>query len=400
MSAIRKTRSAGDEQRLIEIRGGAAHRSPTVRALAAYSEHTDCQLATLGFGAGVDFDRLLVGTRFEAPFGQSPFAIRRGIAFESLLRERNYAAVIDLLRSELGFSLADSRIVNLRDGYPPSGEGMLIRARETRSQLQKIVRGEKSAPNIIDGAVLEGSIGGVRAYFEADALATRSEAAIQVAEVKSFPKVDERVDADKLAAALDQVAIYILLAQETISYLGGDPNEFVSETALLITPKNVGLRPTISMKAVGPRIEKVGRLLKGVPSISDIAKSTAPGISFGPVADTALAENKRLDALHVLADKVGTAYKPSCLTSCGNAAFCRARAFAAASPCLLGAPATRLLPGIPNLTRAADLTRAAPPSSDDEEPVASRLAMAGRLYDELVGAAPNVVLGKNRRRHA
>src|SRR5207249_2710689 len=66
------------EQRLAAIRGVAPRRSPNVRVLAGYAQHTNCNLATLGFAAGVNFDRLLVKTRFQMPFGQSPFAIGRG----------------------------------------------------------------------------------------------------------------------------------------------------------------------------------------------------------------------------------------------------------------------------------------------------------------------------------
>src|SRR5262245_33944429 len=86
------------DQRLEEIRGGAPRRSPTVRVLAAHAQHTDCHLAALGFAAGVDFDRLLEGTRFKAPFGQSPFALFRGLAFEKRLRDNDYAALRELLR--------------------------------------------------------------------------------------------------------------------------------------------------------------------------------------------------------------------------------------------------------------------------------------------------------------
>ena len=42
------------EQQLAALRGSAPRRSPNVRTLAAYSQHTDCNLATLGFAAGVD----------------------------------------------------------------------------------------------------------------------------------------------------------------------------------------------------------------------------------------------------------------------------------------------------------------------------------------------------------
>ena len=86
------TTAAQLERRLEEIRGNKLRRTPNVRVLAGYAQHVNCNLATIGFVAGVNFDRLLAKTRFQMPFGQSPFAIARGFAFEKLLRANDYAA--------------------------------------------------------------------------------------------------------------------------------------------------------------------------------------------------------------------------------------------------------------------------------------------------------------------
>jgi hypothetical protein len=369
------------ERRLDEIRGGAPRRSPTVRALAAYAQHTGCRLATLGFAAGVDFDRLLAGTDFQAAFGQSPFAIARGLAFERMLRDNHYAATLEILRPLLVLPPAGIRVVNLREGYPRGTDRMPLRARDTAALLRDIVRGEPTAPHLIDGAVLPAGVGGLVAYFEADALAARSGGELRVAEVKSFPKVDDRVDPDKFGAALDQVAIYILLAREEVLRQGGDPERLVPDRALLITPRNVGLTPTLSDQRVGVRVCRAGRLLAEIPRAADVTAAAPAGLSFGPVADAGTDERRRLDALHDLADRVGTAYEPSCLSSCGNARFCRARAFHDGSPCLSGTATLRLLPRVPTLGRADELSRGTPPTAE-EAPAAALLERAGRLYDE------------------
>ncbi|MCI0458973.1 MAG: hypothetical protein L0Z62_18600 [Gemmataceae bacterium] len=370
------------ERRLDEIRGGAPRRSPTVRALAGYAQHTDCKLAALGFAASVNFDRLLAGTRFQVPFGQSPFAIGRGLAFEKMLRDNGYATTLELLRPLLALPPTGARVVNLREGYPKGADRMPLRARDTAELLRRIVRGDPAAPHLIDGAVLTASIGGLLAYFEADALAALSGGEIRVAEVKSFPKVDDRVDPDKLGAALDQVAIYILLTRDEILRQGGDPERLVSDRALLITPRNVGLTPTLSEQRVEARIRRAQSLLDKIPPAADVAASVPRKLSFGPVADTHTDERRRLDVLHGLADQVGTAYEPSCLGNCGNARFCRARAFRDDSPCLVGTTTLRLLPGISNLERAEELTRGAGPTAE-EAPTAALLERAGQLYDVL-----------------
>src|SRR5438874_10367946 len=115
----RRSRPAGLE----DVRGSAPKRAPNVRVLAGFSAHADCALAALGFAAGVDFDRLLTGTPYEAPFGMSPFAFARGTAFERALSEDGYGPVLALLRERMGFDVTDAKVVNLRAAYPQNREG-------------------------------------------------------------------------------------------------------------------------------------------------------------------------------------------------------------------------------------------------------------------------------------
>src|SRR5262249_11056988 len=149
-------------------------RSPNVRVLAAYAQNTACALAGLAFSAGVNLDKLLVGTRFQAPFGQSPFAFQRGLAFEKSLRADSYEPTLGLLRAELKDPLVAPRIENLRDRYRGTPDRMLRRLRDTQALLDLILKGHPTAPHLIDRAVLRGSVGGIEAHFEADALAARA----------------------------------------------------------------------------------------------------------------------------------------------------------------------------------------------------------------------------------
>jgi hypothetical protein len=369
------TLDAATTKRLDEIRGSAPRRAPNVRVLAAFAQNTGCGLAMLGFAAEVDFDRLLDGTRFKAPFGQSPFAIARGRKFEERLRADDYAALRELLSELPGFPASGARVENLRTRDPISH-----RAELTRAQLARIVTGHPDAPHLLDGAVLETHIGGRLAYFEADALAARA-AALHVAEIKSFARVDGRVDPDKLGAAIDQVAIYSLLSREAIARLGGDPDKFVSNEALLVTALNTGLRPVLSRKDISRQVARARQLLAAVPRAEDVAALVPASLSFAPVADKAAEEPKRLHALQVLAGAVGTHYTPDCLSSCGNARFCRERTFRSGSPCLLGTATARLIPGVDTLGRAEELTRGADPTTAAEENAAALLKRAGRLYD-------------------
>lgn len=378
------SKTAAIEARLAEIRGTAKRRSPNVRVLAAYAGLSECKLASLGFAARVDFDSMLEGTRYEAQFGQSPFAFQRGNLFEHLLRKDDYAATREVLRGLNGFAADTAKVVNLRK---PSftADAMSERAQATKEQLALIVKGTKHAPGLIDGAVFETWIGGLPARFEADAVAARGDGLIHAGEVKSFPVVDGRGDPDKIGSALDQVAVYILLMKQVIAELGGDP-ESVSDEALLITPRNVSLRPTLSRMSVHRKVRRIKRLLETVPSSAELVDTLPTGLGFAPVADTKADEGTRIEALRKIAVRTGTAYGPGCMSSCGNARFCRAEAFSASKPCLVGPQAVRQLIGIESLTRAADLADGAR-ASTSEQPAADPLARATRLHDLLVPSA-------------
>jgi hypothetical protein len=374
---IRPRRSRPAE--LEDVRGTAPERAPNVRVLAGFAGHADCALAALGFAARVDFDHLLSGTPYEAPFGMSPFAFARGQSFERSLAESGYGPLLALLRERMGFDVTDAKVVNLRGVYPQNRDGMRLRAHETRTLLRDIARRDPSAPNLIDGAVLETEIGGIQAHFEADSLAARFGGEIHTGEVKSFPVVDSRAEPDKLGSALDQAAIYTLLTARTVEAAGGDP-AIVSPKALLITPRNVGLRPTLSVIDVSRRMERTELLLSRAPDIRELARELPSGTSFGPVADSGAEPERRIEALQALADQVGTRYVSSCVTGCGLYRFCRAAARACGSTSLVGEKGARLLPGVASLDRAAELAAGAP-ATIAEQPVAEQLALAARLYD-------------------
>jgi hypothetical protein len=377
----------GDEVALA-LRGTAPRRSPTVRVLAAYSGHTDCNVAALAFAASVDMDKLLVGTPFQAQFGQSPFALARGNQFERSIRQDGYARALELLRTKMGFDVTDARIINLRDSFPRNRQGMVLRASETRSLIGQILRGDRHAPNLIDGAVLKAQVGGETAFFEADALAARFAGPIHGGEVKSFPVVDGRAEPDKLGAALDQISIYILLTQQLVAELGGDPDLAVSMTAMLIAPRNVGLTPSLEIQNVASRVRRVASLLDRTIPVGELAAGLPGGI-FGQIADRAVAPSRRLDVLDSVVERVGTKLTSGCLSSCGAARYCRARAVAAGSPAIGGEQVVRLLPGITSLPRAAELAAGAPAGAT-EVAAAAQLARAGRLYRQKAADTPSL----------
>jgi hypothetical protein len=374
-----------EQAQIDALRGSAPTRTPTVRALAAFSSHTTCPTATLAFAAGVDLDRLPTGTAYEMPFGASPFHFSRGESFEALVKRDRYGLLLSLLRDQLGFAVADAKVIDLRSAYPKNREGLRLRAHETKRLLAEIARQDPDAVNLIDGAVLSTNIGGSAAYFEADSLSARFGGQLYVGEIKSFPVVDGRGDPEKVGTALDQASMYAHLTCETVTAVGGD-QAIVAREALLITPKNVGLTPTMSVVDIAKRMARVRKLLAAAPDIQDLIAKLPAGSGFAEACEEAGDEQSRLEAIHSVLDSVGNHYTPDCLKDCGLARICRERAFQSGAPTLVGPKAIRTLPGVSSLPRAEELASGAPPAAA-ERAAAEQLARAERLYDRALRAA-------------
>ncbi len=328
--------TAGGSDALAAVRGRAPGTRPNVRRLAAFANVHSCPTSAVAFAAGVDTNRAFSGSRVEMPFGQSPFAIGRGVAFENLLRQHGHAELRRVLTEGLGVDFGLAPVENLREGYQPNRIGLKMRASVTKNQMKEIVTGT-AGPVVLDGAVLQAEIGGVAAFFEADEMAIGVDGAILVGENKSWPVVDGRpTDEDALGSALDQAATYALLGRYTLDALAVDPDR-VSGDVVIVTPRNTGLTPVLHRQNVDSRIRRVERLLSAVPKVSEIAAEIPRDLTFDAMADTRADDDARLEAFSDITEQLGNAYEPaSCLTSCGFAWACRECAFGSGDPQLAG----------------------------------------------------------------
>jgi hypothetical protein len=370
---------------LARVRGQAPEIRANVRRLAAFANVHSCPTAAVAFAARIDTNRVLAGTSMEVPYGQSPFAIGRGVAFEALLRRHGHAELRRVLTEGLETDFSFAAIENLREGFPPNRTGLRMRATVTQTRMAEIADGP-AEPVVLDGAVLAADIGGLPAFFEADEMAIGVGGQILVGENKSWPVVDGKpTDEDALGAALDQAATYVLLGRQTLKQSGVD-QACMSDSVVLVTPRNTGLAPSLHRQDVSSRIRRIQRLLSAVPDVQDTARSTPPSVTFDVIADTTRHERVRLDAFRDVTDVLGRVYEPaSCLTSCGFAWACRQRLFADGDPAVVGGAVARALPSIASLSRVAELGQGAP-ASPVEAPAAAPLARAGRLYDEVIPA--------------
>ena len=384
MTSQQQRRAGGGAGTVLDrVRGRAPSLQANVRRLAAFANVHSCPTAAVAFAARVDTNKVLAGTSMEMPFGQSPFAIGRGVAFEALLRRHGHAELRRVLTEGLGTDFSLAAIENLREGFQPNRTGLAMRAQITSTRMAEIAEAPEE-PVILDGAVLRADIGGLPGFFEADEMAIGVGGQIIVGENKSWPVVDGRpTDEDALGAALDQAATYVLMGRRTLEQSGVDA-AYLSESVVLVTPRNTGLAPVLHRQDVSSRIRRIERLLGAVPDVQETAASTPSSVTFDTIADTTQPEAVRLEAFGEVTEELGRVYEPaSCLTSCGFAWACRNRLFEDGDPSLVGGFVARALPGIPTLSRVAELSQGAP-ASGAEAPAAVPLARAGRLYDDCV----------------
>src|SRR5215475_1779048 len=285
-------RDAAAASALARVRGQAPQIRANVRRLAAFANVHSCPTAAVAFAARIDTNRVLAGTSMEMPYGQSPFAIGRGVAFEALLRRHGHAELRRVLTGGLATDFTYAGIENLREGYPPNRAGLRMRATVTQTRMAEIADGP-AEPVVLDGAVLEADIGGLPAFFEADEMAIGVGGQILVGENKSWPVVDGRpTDEDALGAALDQAATYVLLGRRTIEQAGVDPAR-MSDSVVLVTPRNTGLAPSLHRQDVASRIRRIARLLSAVPDVQETAASTPASVTFDVITDATQPEDRK-----------------------------------------------------------------------------------------------------------
>ena len=357
--------------------------SHNVRRIASFAANSECATARHAISRGADIDRLFQGTRYEVDFGQSPFAIARGQLFEDYIGPRNnYLPVVELLNASLGIAIDPDKVLDLRKTPKmPQQDKWAWRAAETRRHLEALLRDEDTDYDLIAGAVMETDILGETQWFEADAVAFRARDVLRVVEMKSFPTVDGRCDPSKTGSAFDQAAAYIFVLRRMAEDLGLDPKR-ISDEALLITPTNVSFQPSMHRHLVGRKLDRSRVLFDELRAeIAQQGPMTAvPGLD--EARDEARPEDDRLAAFASVADLLTTTYTPQCLSRCGAAKACRARALAAGDTIVAGPRVARDLVGVTGFDRASALAAGAAPNPD-EEATAEKL----RLVHDLVGEA-------------
>jgi hypothetical protein len=419
--------AAATAARLDALRGPVSPRSHDARTIAALTVNPGCSRRAVLDAAGVDKRKLSERIGFPARYGQSPFAITRGLAFEKQVKTDGCAALVELLRSSLGLEVPKHEYVDL--GVDPEveaagGGGAVDRAaryERTRALFGRVAAGEAL---LADHPLLRLDVGGRPAYVEPDVVALSARPAgvsasaparLYVAEVKSFAVIDGQADPAKVGAAATQAAVYVLALRRLFASLGADP-ALVAEDVILVCPKDFANQPSAHVLDVRRQLAAVERQLARLPRIGALIADLDSTVDFDHAVDPPAAEgepgreHRSAAELTKSLSVIEARYAPECVTNCEMAFHCRAESRAAGAADVLGRSVRDALGGIETIDQALALADASQATggagvaaadaasgghggraASSGHGVAARLLRAAsRAYDEALLVAPRV----------
>lgn len=347
------TQSSSVAQRLDRLRGPAAPRSHDARTIAALTSNPGCSRRAVLDAAGIDKRRLATHLGFETGFGQSPFAISRGNAFERQVKADGCAALLSLLREELKLDVPELGYVDL-SRTEERADTREQRFQRTRELFAQALANPGGLAALADHPMLTLDVGGRTAYVEPDVVAFQVAGRFHIAEIKSFPVLDGQADPAKVAAAATQAAVYVLALEQLLTGLGAD-RSLVATDVILVCPKDFGNAPAAALVDVRRQRAAVRRQLDRLPGIAALLAGIDPELTL----DLRRAEDGTPTRPAAEVDKavatIGANYAPECVSRCDMAFYCRAEARAEGSARLLGAAVQAELGGVDSLHQALDL---------------------------------------------
>ncbi|GII95119.1 hypothetical protein [Sinosporangium siamense] len=374
---------AAVDERLDGLRGSAPRLTYSARSLAALENNPRCTLRAVLDASGSDKAAIAAHAGFPTPFGQSPFAIARGNVFEALVKANGCAELIRVLRETLKLTLPEVAYQDLNDvGGNASPE---VRHSRTRQLLVNTALG-KSPGTLYDHPMLRLQVGGHTVFLEPDLVAFRIEDRFHVVEIKSFPIIDGRADAAQVKAATTQASAYVIALRAMLADAGIGPDA-VSDTMLLVAPKDFTNSPTAAFVDARKQVATLTRQLTRIEHIGDLVSLLPEDLTFDLAIDKSGRALRPAEELAEALDQVPALYRPDCLSHCEMAFFCRSRARACASLDVLGSAVREQLGGIDTATMALGLARGELTPDADQAEMAAALRHAARLRTEVLGQA-------------
>ncbi|MFI1815145.1 hypothetical protein ACH414_32885 [Streptomyces sp. NPDC020422] len=371
------------DAQLSALRGAAPPLPHNARTLAALTVNPSCDRRSLLDAAGIDKDALAAHLGLPRPFRKSQLALDYGIAFERQVTDQSAGVLVSLLRQALGLSLPEVSYKDINSvGSGGATSPLGLRCTRTSTLILGAAQNRSKPYALLDHPVLSLNVAGHRAYLEPDVIAFHRDGVFHVVEIKSFPVIHGRFDPIKAATALTQAAAYVLALREL---LAGDnlPPERVSDTVILINPRNFTRRPTATPFNAAPQIKHLSRHLARLRRLPDLLDSLPPGTTcdLAPGPDTA--PTRPRDELIAALATMKPHYTPTCRHHCDLAAHCRTEARNRGDLSALGPTAQDDLAGIDTITAALHLADGRTRPTEDRTDITHALRHAQRIHDEL-----------------
>lgn len=375
--------------RLDALRGSAVRERFNARSLAALENNPRCALRAAMDASGTNKSKVAEHAGFAMPSGQSPFAFARGNTFEMMVKANGAAELLRVLRETLQLSLPEVGYEDLAD----VGGDASTSARHTRTAqlLANAALGTGEA-TLYNHPMLRLTVGGHPVFLEPDLVAFRVGDQFHIIEIKSFPILDGQADPALVRSATSQAAAYIIALRTMLADYGIGP-EAVSETIVLVAPRNFTNRPSGAFVDARKQVRNLARQLARIARIDDIVDVLPPELTFDLAVDATGVARRPVQELVDALDAVDRTYRPGCLSDCEMALYCRSRARACGSLDILGPGVREDLGGIDSVTMALGLARDELTPSDDQVEIAAALRHAARLRAEVLASTRPATVG-------
>ena len=365
------------ESRLDHIRGQVAPKSHNARTIAALTSNPGCARRAIMDAAGVDKQRLASYVGFPAVFGQSQFALGRGIAFEAQVKANGCAELLRLLREHLELSIPEVGYDDLND--VGGNTGLLVRHTRTKALLTRAVNSGSDTGTLFDHPLLRIEVAGRPVYLEPDLIAFQFGGRFHVVEIKSFAVIDGQADGDKVAAAVIQSAVYVLALRGLLAGYGIGPDA-VADDVVLVCPENFSNAPTAALLDVRKQLTVLRRQLSRLARIESLLDVLPLSLSFDLDLDAVGVPHRSPAALRDAITVVDARYAPECLASCEMCFFCRDEARGSTEA--LGRDVRDELGAVDSVAAVLGLADGTLTPADDQAEAAVMLRTAARLRRE------------------
>jgi hypothetical protein len=368
---------AETERRLATLRGGQLPQAHNARTIAAMASNPGCPRRAVLDAAATKKQEVAAHAGFPAPYGESPFARNRGIAFEQRLKDEPDKELLALLREVLGLDIGEAGYTDLN--AVGASRDLALRHAYTRQQL---TAAPEQRGTLFDHPLLRFRVGGRHAYLEPDLIAFRHGGTFHVVEIKSFAVIDGRADGAKVAAAAIQSAVYVLALRDLV----GDQADVAYQT-VLIAPRDFSFAPAAAILDVRKQIGALKRQLSRMESIDELLALVPEGVSFSLDKDERGVPRRDPDDLLRDLRLVEANYAPECLAACEMCYLCRDEASGTTGA--LGRSVREEVGGIESVARVLSVAyeKDPVPVPEDIAEAAAILRRAATLRNTALGGA-------------